>query len=138
MRIETIIIGDDIMFQGSEGRLYVVVRNDLSAGLQAAQAVHAVGEFRDIHTNIYDEWFSKSNFIAILQVKDYHALKELMKTLNNKNIRFTSFREPDLGNEITSLCIEPGIESRKVLSSLPLALKGYSYKDRKDSYKIRK
>ena len=40
-------------------------------------------------------------------------------------MRYSSFREPDINNQITALAIEPGDKGRRFCSSLPLALKEY-------------
>ena len=97
----------------------------MDPGLQIAQALHASREFRDIYPQIDELWYKHSNYVAILQVADLTALKSLMYRLQENGIKFVSFREPDLDNELTALCVEPGTKSRKLLSSLPLALKQY-------------
>jgi len=42
------------------------------------------------------------------------------------NLKTTIFREPDIGNEITAIAVQPHKLSKKLTSNLPLALKEYS------------
>jgi len=44
-----------------------------------------------------------------------------MKLFDEKGLKYSAFVEPDLGNEITSITVEP--EARKLVSSLPLMLR---------------
>jgi len=41
------------------------------------------------------------------------------------DLKTTAFREPDIGNQITAIAIEPSERTRKLTSKLPLALKEY-------------
>lgn len=102
-----------------------MTRQDLSAGAQVAQAVHACCEFIFKYFDLAQHWNQRSNFIAILAAKDEAALEKLIKTLEQKNIRFAYFRESDLDNQITAVAIEPGERGKKVTSCFPLALKYY-------------
>jgi len=86
---------------------------------------HSLAEFENLHQDIYKEWYSKSNFIAILAVKNLTELIKLIKTLQTKGIKHSTFREPDLENELTGIAIEPGEKSIAVCRELTLALSGY-------------
>jgi hypothetical protein len=50
-------------------------------------------------------------------------LQLLIGKLNAANLRYCIFREPDLNNEITAICIEPSDATSRLTSSYPLALK---------------
>ena len=45
--------------------------------------------------------------------------------LSQKGILFSKFYEPDLGNELTAIALEPSSKARRVVSSVPLMLKEY-------------
>jgi len=63
--------------------------------------------------------------------------------LQQSNIKYSIFREPDIDNQITAIAIEPSDKTRRLLSNLPLMLKEYnsytkidknSYKEKEESY----
>jgi len=43
--------------------------------------------------------------------------------LEESDVNFSKFYEPDMNNELTSITVEPGEKSAKILKKLPLALK---------------
>lgn len=49
-------------------KLYVVVRADLSPGLQIAQACHACRAFQAEYRDLEESWYTTSNTIAVLSV----------------------------------------------------------------------
>lgn len=59
----------------------------------------------------------------MLSVKNEQELKNLIFKLEKSKIKFSVFREPDIDNQITSICIEPSEASRKATSSLPTMLR---------------
>jgi len=61
-----------------------------------------------------------------LSVEGESALMLLISRLEQENIRHVVFKEPDIGNQITSVCIEPSDKARALCSGLPLALKEFS------------
>lgn len=87
--------------------------------------MHAVPLFEKEHNSIYEEWYEKSNHIAVLSVADEDSLKDLIFKARIKDIKCSVFTEPDLDNQITSVAFEPCEETCKLCSSLPLALKEY-------------
>ncbi len=104
-------------------KLYIVTRQDLRPGSQIAQALHAFREFIADHSELENDWYKNSNYIAILAAKNEEELVKLIQRMEKKKIRFSVFREPDLDNEITAVAIEPGDKGRRVTSCFPLALK---------------
>jgi hypothetical protein len=47
----------------------------------------------------------------------------ILERAKQKDILFTTFREPDIDDALTAIALEPGEASRKLCSSLPLAFK---------------
>jgi hypothetical protein len=75
------------------------------------------------HPDIDMEWYSKSNYLGLLSVRDEYDLKELVSKACKFGIRYSVFREPDIGNQITAICLAPGPKTKRLCSRLPLALR---------------
>ena len=103
----------------------MITRSDIPPGSQASQATHAAIEFCFEHHDIAKKWNIRSNYLVMLSAKNEEHLEEIIEKANERGIKFSIFREPDLGNTITSIAMEPGDKSRKACSSLPLMLKNY-------------
>ena len=121
---ESFILTDDLedfllktMTQIKE-KLYVITRNDLPYGSQAVQAGHSLAQFILEHLEISQLWH-----IIYLSVEDEDALLRLIEKCSKKGLRVSIFREPDLNNEITSITIEPGKKSKRLVGHLPLLKK---------------
>jgi hypothetical protein len=106
--------------------LTLVVRRDLHPGSQAAQLVHAAIQFQKEYPHIQDSWYNISNYVALLSCENEQALKDLINKAQEKGIKYSAFNEPDLYNSLTSVTLEPCVESTKLCSSFPLAFKEYS------------
>jgi len=104
-------------------KLYIVTRQDISAGLQVAQSCHAAFHFAFEHNNVVNSWINTSDYIVCLSAKNEQDLEKLINKTKNKNIKHSVFRESDLDNQITAVCLEPGNESKKLCSNFKLALK---------------
>lgn len=102
-------------------KIYIIVRNDIAPGLQAAQACHALREFAAEHPEIEARWFRESNNIVILQIESEERLLALVARAEATGTPYAAFREPDLGNALTALSIGPS--GHRLVSSLPLALR---------------
>lgn len=101
-------------------KLYIIVRNDLSPGLQLPQACHAMREFINDFPELDRKWFDDSKNIVVLQVQDEAALRRLYEELSPVAPR-SIFEEPDLDNAWTAMAV--GGSGSGLLSSLPLALR---------------
>ena len=86
------------------------------------QSIHALREFVNDHPDIDREWYSKSNYLGLLSVRDEYCLRELVSKACQFGIRCSVFREPDIGNQITAIALEPGPKTKRLCSRLPLAL----------------
>lgn len=73
---------------------------------------------------ISSHWF-KDPYLAVLSVENEDSLKDLISKLQEKNLKFTIFREPDINNQITAIAIEPSLETRRLTSCFPKMLREY-------------
>lgn len=103
--------------------VYVVVRLDLSVPQQAVQSAHAVLEMHRQFNGVLKEHPS----IIILGVKNEQKLKNVIgKLVQHNKFRFTTFQEPDIGNQFTALATEPLYgEDRKFFKEFKL-IDGFS------------
>jgi len=67
-----------------------------------------------------------------LAVKNEQELNTLISKLEKSKIKFSVFREPDIDNQITSICIEPSDKTRRLTSSLPKMLRDISTENQID------
>lgn len=104
-------------------KLYVITRDDLPKGIQAVQAIHSAIQFNFEFCEIAKEWHSNSDYLALLSVANESELQQLIDKTQTKGIKYSVYREPDLDNQITSICLEPSNKSKKLCSSIKLALK---------------
>jgi peptidyl-tRNA hydrolase len=103
-------------------KLYLVTRGDLPAGQQAVQACHALRQFVEEHPEVERAWFAGSSHLALLAVADEGELARLLVEARDRGLLAAAFREPDLGDALTAVALEPG--ARRLLRRLPLALAG--------------
>jgi peptidyl-tRNA hydrolase len=101
----------------------VITRADLSPGYQAVQSMHALRQFTAEHPEIDKQWFEQSNYLGLLSVSNESELARLIDKAHKEGIRFSIFREPDIEDQITAIALEPGLKSKKLCSSLKLALR---------------
>lgn len=90
-------------------RLYAITRADLSVGMRAAQAGHALIEW-------VLQYGEPCENLVVLQVPGRLALEELARRLDGRRVRF--FREPDMGNQLTAIAAGP--ECWREVSSIGL------------------
>ena len=80
-------------------KLYVVVRKDLSKSQQAVQGGHALAEY--VLLNRDTEW--DNGTLVYLSIRDETELKDLTKKLECDRIHHITFREPDIGDQLTAI-----------------------------------
>lgn len=97
-------------------RLYIVADEKIGGGFLAAQACHAARQFAADHPEVEREWFDTSNNIVILTSPD---VGETANDVEARGFRVSRFHEPDIGDALTCIAVEP--DAWKRLSSLPLA-----------------
>jgi peptidyl-tRNA hydrolase len=88
--------------------LYVITRRDLTSGQQMLQAAHAAIEFQHEHHEIAKEWNTNSKYLVFLSVENEEKLQRLLEKIQFKNLKYSVFLEPDIGNQLTAIAIEPG------------------------------
>lgn len=97
----------------SYNRLYVLVRTDLyTPGYVAAQAGHAVAQYM---IEFPDVW--RNHTLVYLAVENEEQLLMWRDKLIIKGIPYAIFREPDIGNQATSLAVA---SDGKLFKQLPL------------------
>ncbi len=90
------------------------------------QAAHALTKFIQEHTAQYQNWYDISQHLGFLSVEDQPALERLCSRLTGLGITYSTFHEPDMGNALTAIAVEPTAHATRHLSSLPLAMKEYN------------
>jgi peptidyl-tRNA hydrolase len=105
-------------------KLYVITRQDLPPGDQATQSCHAIVQFWCDHPDMAQEWFTQSNTLALLSVRNEIELKRFLQHARDLCIRCSEFREPDMANQLTAITLEPGPRTRKLTQRLPQTLVG--------------
>lgn len=106
-----------------ETKLVSITRQDLNPGYQVVQTAHAIADFAYDHPDIFRQWKSESNSIITLSTKDEASLIDLYSRLKEKTSFITAFREPDIQDQMTAICLYATVDIRKMLSNLPLALR---------------
>jgi hypothetical protein len=104
-------------------KLFLVTRRDIAPGYQAVQSCHSMRQFTADHPDIDKEWFVASNYLALLSVENEIELMRLIIQAQDAGIRWSAFREPDVGGQITSIALEPSEIAKELCKNLPLALK---------------
>jgi hypothetical protein len=97
-----------------------VTRRDLPPGSQAVQAAHAALEFAVAYPEIFVEWHRASNTLVMLATPDEASLSWLCADAAASGLRLIPFYEPDLGDALTAVALEPA--ARRLVAHLPLAL----------------
>ena len=98
-------------------KMYIVVRQDLNAGYQLPQAIHAKDEFTHNFPEIEGKWYKESNTMVVLGVANEDELLRLDDAARELELRAAIFYEPDI-ETYTALAIEPGEKSAKLLCGL--------------------
>jgi len=99
-----------------------VTREDIDPGYQIAQSCHAMRQFTEEHPELDSEWFAVSNYVACLSVPTEKDLEDLLRRAQEKGIPASSFKEPDIDNQLTAIALAPGDAARRLCSSCRLAL----------------
>lgn len=101
----------------------MVTRQDLSPGYRAVQSTHAAINFIFENPSRAGPWFRDSNYLVLLEVLNEKQLKLLSRKCEELRIVHTVFREPDIGNQVTAVALEPSLLTKKLVAKIPLLFK---------------
>lgn len=91
--------------------MYVFVRNDLSVAQKAVQSCHAVIEC----AKIFDfNSLADHPSVITLSARSEHKLLEFCSYLERIGVKYASFREPDIGHQMTAIATEPIFENKRL------------------------
>jgi hypothetical protein len=88
-------------------KMFVLVRKDLSKSQQGVQGGHALAQFMLEYPDLAEEW---GNSTIVYVKADYDIVATMEKTLPDLVDGMSSFREPDIGNELTAIAAYGGAE----------------------------
>jgi len=87
------------------------------------QPAHALALFATEHTTQFKKWHTHHKNLIVLSVEDEHSLAQLMARCEERGVKYSAFREPDINNELTAIAIQPSEEAYRLTSNIPLALR---------------
>lgn len=85
--------------------------------------MHALKQFSYDWPDLDNAWFHYSNYLGFLSVQNEEELLQLIERADKMGIKYSIFFEPDRDYETTAITLEPGKQTKRLLSKLPLALK---------------
>lgn len=97
-------------------KMYILIRDDLSKSQQAVQGGHALAAFMLSYPDLASEWNNKT--IVYLKT-DFETLTRYEQLLPLADLNIASFREPDIGDELTALAAY-GPDASKYLNDFRL------------------
>lgn len=101
--------------------MIVITRNDLKPGYQIAQTGHGIAQFLLENPELGKLW--NNQFLISLSVKTKDKLEFLLSKLNDIGVPLSFFTEPDLNDELTSICFLETDDTKKFTNNLQLTLK---------------
>ena len=104
-------------------KLVTVTRKDLHAGYQVAQSIHAATTFAVKFPDHFLNWFESSNYVISLSADNEEHLKNIYDKLVSNGANVVAFTEPDINDQLTSICFYGTPEMRKLTQHLNLTLK---------------
>ena len=104
-------------------KLVVVTRADLSDGYKAVQSAHAAIDFTFEHPGRAGPWHKDSNYLVLLELKNERQLHLLVEKCLALGLKHSAFFEPDIGDRLTAVAIEPSPLTQRLVSKIPLLFK---------------
>jgi hypothetical protein len=90
--------------------------------MMIAQTGHAIAEFAYTFPNQFLDWKRESNYLISLSVDNEEKLQRLFYKLQDNGADVVAFTEPDIQDQLTSICYYGTPEMRKITQNLDLAL----------------
>jgi len=87
-----------------------------------AQTVHSSNRFAYHYPELHRDWIEKSEYVVNLSIDNEDKLQRLYYKLQDNGAVVIAFHEPDIDNQLTSICYYGTPELRKLTSSLKLSL----------------
>lgn len=115
---------DSVENEEKPPKMVVITRADMPPGYQLVQSVHAMADFAAAHPQAFLAWQKGTNTLACLAVPDEAALANLWDKLGKYGVPQTAFREPDVEDQLTAICILGTELIRSKLRYLRPALQG--------------
>ena len=82
-------------------KMYIMIRDDLSKSQQGVQGGHALAEFMLSYPDIARQW---NNGVIVYVKADIDTISSYVhKLADTPNISIASFKEPDIGNQLTAI-----------------------------------
>ena len=104
-------------------KLITITREDLEPGYQLVQTGHSIAEFAYKFPELFKNWVDSSNYLISLSTHNEFHLKHIYEKLKLRGANVVAFIEPDIGNQLTSICFYGEPELKKITNKLKLALK---------------
>lgn len=96
-----------------------MTRQDLPVAAQAVQASHAALAFAVDHPAATADWRDSSEVLVLLAVPGELELNRLEQNAAEAGYAYSAFREPDLGDALTAVALEP--RARRLTRDICLA-----------------
>lgn len=87
-----------------------------------AQTGHSIARFAHHYPNQFNDWIRDSEYLISLEISNETKLTDLLDKLEYHGAHVIGFYEPDMDNQLTSLCFLGTPEMRKHTNKLNLSL----------------
>lgn len=88
--------------------MYIVTRKDLSSGYQCVQPAHALAQFATEHPETFIDWQKNHKNLVVVATEDEQSLTDLWLLAKSHKVKTSVFTEPDIGDQVTAIAMEPG------------------------------
>jgi hypothetical protein len=88
-----------------------------------AQSGHAISQFFLEYPELGKQW--NNGYLISLSVKNEYELQKLLHKLQDMHVDVSYFTEPDINNELTSICFLENEDTKRLTKDLKLSLNQY-------------
>lgn len=100
--------------------MIIVTRNDIKNGLQMSQMGHSIAQYMLDYPDLARKW--NNNYLISLSVNSESKLESLLTKLCNMGVPVSYFTEPDINDELTSICFLETEHTKRITHQLKLSL----------------